>query len=109
MEILLSPQLPLSFTSRWCWVIVAVGRLLAGKSKPNDIKTSLYGSGEKPQPLLPLRLPPIFPGGVFLRLPHLGMLVLGTGYLSVAAAIYVVGLSLWPPPPPRGGRLDPGF
>ncbi len=95
MEILLSPPIAFILYIPLVLVIVAVGRLLAGKSKPNDIKTSLYGSGEEaPTFAAAPGYRPFFLVAFFFAFLHLGMLVLGTGYLSVAAAIYVVGLSL---------------
>jgi NADH:ubiquinone oxidoreductase subunit 3 (subunit A) len=71
------------------------GRLLAGPSRPTEMKSSLVTGGEAHHD--PAGAPgyrPFFVIALFFAMLHLGVLILGTGGLNWIAGIYLIGLIL---------------
>ncbi len=71
------------------------GKKLAGPSQYNAVKSSTYSSGEMaPKSVGVPGYRPFFVVALFFAVLHLGVLVLGTGFGSPVAIIYLVGLIL---------------
>lgn len=92
---LLSPPIALAINFLLVGVLYGIGRLLAGPAQETPLKTSTYASGEAP----PARLAmpgyrPFFVVALFFAVLHLGVLVLGSGGLTITTVIYLVGLVL---------------
>ena len=95
MEIILTPPFAFLIYIPLVVVITLVGRSMAGKSKPNPAKTSIYGSGEaSPTNLAAPGYKPFFLVAFFFAILHLGMLVLGSGSLATVQPFYIIGLLL---------------
>lgn len=95
MEILLSPPIAFLLYIPLVFVILWIGRQLAGPETPNKMKSSVYGSGEEaPTYLAAPGYRPFFLIALFFAILHLGMLVLGTSPLNPASGIFLVGLAL---------------
>ena len=93
MNILLSPPLAFLIYVPLVVVISLFGRTLAGKSKANAMKSSLYGSGEAaPTSLAAPGYRPFFLTALFFAILHLGVLVLASGGLTIMTGIYLLGL-----------------
>ncbi|HVP20834.1 MAG TPA: hypothetical protein VMS73_03130 [Anaerolineaceae bacterium] len=76
-------------------LIALFGRSLAGRSKSDPAKSSIYGSGEAaPTNLATPGYKPFFLVAFFFAILHLGMLVLGSGSLALISPIYIAGLLL---------------
>ena len=94
-DILLSPPIAFPGYLALAYGIYRVGRRLAGPSQVTAKKSSTYASGEAP----PTKVAepgyrPFFVVALFFAILHLGILVVGSGAPSWAAAIYLVGLIL---------------
>jgi len=95
MDILLTPPVAFLLYIPLVLLIVALGRVLAGASRPTAMKTSVYGSGEaSPTFAAAPGYRPFFLIAFFFAIVHLGMLVLGIGSLPIPAAAYIAGLLL---------------
>lgn len=95
MDILLSPPIAFLLYVPLVLVIFFIGRLLAGKEKPNPIKSSVYGSGEAaPTEKASPGYKPFFLIAFFFAILHLGMLVIGTSGFTLVSGAYLVGLLL---------------
>jgi NADH:ubiquinone oxidoreductase subunit 3 (subunit A) len=73
--------------------ISRLGRLLAGQSFPNALKSSTYAGGEAPP--LAQAAPgygPYFVTALFFGVLHLGILVVATSDLSIIAGLFLLGL-----------------
>jgi NADH:ubiquinone oxidoreductase subunit 3 (subunit A) len=95
MEILLAPPVAFLIYIVLVGLLSGIGRVLAGQSDPNPAKSSPYASGEKA--LLTTAVPgysPFFRVALFFAILHLGVIVLGTGGLSLMALVYLLGLML---------------
>lgn len=95
MEAILTPPVALLFYIPLVTLISLVGRFLAGPDKSNPMKSSIYSSGEEAQ--IHTAAPgyrPFFLVALFFAILHLGMLVMGSGSLSVISPVYLVGLLL---------------
>jgi len=93
MEILLSPPLAFLIYVPLVLLISLLGRGLAGRSPANTMKSSLYSSGEAaPTNLAAPGYRPFFLIALFFAVLHLGVLVLGSGGLTVMTGIYLLGL-----------------
>ena len=97
MDILLSPPVAFLLYIPLVGLISLLGRLLAGPQNPNSslLKTSIYGSGEE------AATGAASPGyrqffliAFFFAILHLGMLVLGSGALTLITGIFLGGLML---------------
>ena len=75
--------------------LFSIGRFFAGKSHPNPAKSSAYASGEEalPSEAVP-GYRPFFKVALFFAVLHLGVIVLGSGSVSTASILYLVGLML---------------
>jgi len=95
MSILLSPPLAFLIYLALVGVLFGFGRLLAGAGRPSALKSSTYASGEAPPAAVAAPgYGPFFVIALFFAALHLGVLVLATGPLSPAAALFIVGLAL---------------
>lgn len=95
MSILLSP--PVSFLVYLPLVIAIyfLGKGLAGKGHPSAEKSSLYASGEEAQTSFASPgYRPFFLIAFFFAIVHLGILVVGSGTLSISLLPYILGLIL---------------
>jgi NADH:ubiquinone oxidoreductase subunit 3 (subunit A) len=93
MNILLSPPLAFLIYILLVVLISLLGRALAGRSQENAMKSSLYSSGEAaPTNLAAPGYKPFFLIALFFAILHLGVLILGTGELTVMTGIYLLGL-----------------
>ena len=77
------------------YILCSVGRKLAGPAQVTAEKSNTYSSGEAP----PTKgaepgYRPFFVVALFFAILHLGILVLGSGFSSPVAAIYLAGLIL---------------
>lgn len=95
MEILLSPPIAFLIYIPLVILISLLGKALAGPEKPSPIKESVYSSGEEaPISAAAPGYRPFFLIAFFFAILHLGMLVLGTGELSLKTVPYMLGLIL---------------
>jgi NADH:ubiquinone oxidoreductase subunit 3 (subunit A) len=95
VNIFLSPPIAILIYIPLILALVWLGKRLAGPEKPNPVKSSVYSSGEEP----PTReaapgYKPFFLIAFFFAILHLGMLMLGSGPLSLISGIYLAGLIL---------------
>lgn len=74
--------------------LTLLGKAMAGPSRPSPLKTSLYASGNAPQPHAAPGYRAFFVIALFFAALHLGALVIGSSDLSPIAAVYLVGLVL---------------
>lgn len=71
------------------------GRYLAGETQSSSTERSLYTGGEKLPTMLGVPgYRPFFVIALFFAVLHLGMLVLGSGGLTLLTGIYLFGLLL---------------
>jgi NADH:ubiquinone oxidoreductase subunit 3 (subunit A) len=95
MEILLSPVVAFLIYIPLVLLLVLVGRGLAGKTRTGAMKNSIYGSGEvAPTSAASPGYKPFFVIAFFFAFVHLGILVLGTGTLSLTMGIFLLFLIL---------------
>jgi NADH:ubiquinone oxidoreductase subunit 3 (subunit A) len=93
MNLLLSPVVAFLAYIPLVLILVGIGRLLAGPTSVNAVKSSVYGSGEAPPTFgAAPGYQPFFLIALFFAVVHLAMLVLGVGNLPMPAAIYLGGL-----------------
>jgi NADH:ubiquinone oxidoreductase subunit 3 (subunit A) len=96
MQVILTPPVAFILYIALVVVLFGVGRVLAGKGKPSEEKSSIYASGEA-SPLT--RSLPGYRGffviALFFAILHLGVLMLGSsGAVSPIAIVYLIGLML---------------
>ncbi len=95
MQVILTP--PVAFILYFVLVAIlfGAGRVLAGKGKPSEEKSSIYASGEA-SPLT--RSLPGYRGffviALFFAVLHLGVLTLSSSTISPVAVVYLIGLML---------------
>ena len=95
MTALLSPPLAFLIYVPLVILISLLGRSMAGPSPANSMKSSLYSSGEAaPTNLAAPGYRPFFLIALFFAILHLGVLVLGSGGLTIITGIYLLGLVL---------------
>ena len=95
MAILLSPPLAFLIYIPLVVLITILGRRLAGPSQTNSMKSGLYSSGElAPTSLAAPGYRPFFLIALFFAMLHLGVLVLGSGGLTIITGVYLLGLVL---------------
>lgn len=95
MQILLTPPIAFLIYVPLVILIALGGKLLAGPEKPNEAKTSLYGSGEEaPTNMAAPGYRPFVLVAFFFAILHLGMLVAGSGSLTPSLLPYLFGLIL---------------
>lgn len=95
MDILLTPPIAFLIYLGLVAILTGIGRVLAGPGHPTPLKTSVYASGEAPaqQPAVP-GYRPFFLVALFFAVLHLGVLILGSGGITVVGVIYLAGLLL---------------
>lgn len=95
MEILLSPPIAFLIYLPAVYLLVLLGKKLAGKPNVSDLKSSLYGSGEEaPTSFASPGYKPFFLVALFFAILHLGILVLGSGNLNSVEGLFLGGLML---------------
>ena len=95
MELLTSPPIAFLIYFPLVMAIYFVGKGLAGKENPTPQKSSLYASGEEAQTSFASPgYRPFFLIAFFFAVLHLGILVLGTGSLSIKMLPFILGLIL---------------
>lgn len=95
MDLILTPPLAILIYIFLVLIIVWVGQKMAGPEIYDEMKSSLYGSGERaPTIAASPGYKPFLLGALFFAVLHLGMLVLGNGPLGPISAIFAVGLIL---------------
>jgi len=71
------------------------GKKMAGPSSENAAKSSTYSSGEAPpSEMAAPGYRPFFMIALFFAILHLGVLILGSGGLTVVTGVYLFGLVL---------------
>jgi NADH:ubiquinone oxidoreductase subunit 3 (subunit A) len=94
-NVLLSPPVAFVIYVVLVGILYGLGRILAGPSKVTPVKSSTYSSGEAPPTYLAAPgYRPFFVVALFFAILHLGVLILGSGGLTVVSAIYLGGLLL---------------
>ena len=95
MQIILTPPVAIVLYFVLVALLFGAGRVLAGKGKPSEEKSSTYASGEA-APLA--RSLPGYRGffviALFFAILHLGVLMLGSSSMSPIAVVYLIGLML---------------
>ena len=95
MQVILTPPVAFILYFGLAAILFGVGRVLAGKDKPSEEKSSIYASGEA-SPLT--RSLPGYRGffviALFFAILHLGVLMLGSGGVSPISIVYLIGLML---------------
>ena len=96
MNILLSPPIAFLIYTPLVFLLLLLGKKMSGPTKDvSDLKSSVYGSGEKaPNYMAAPGYKPFFLIAFFFAILHLGVLVLGSGGFTVYAVIYLIGLVL---------------
>jgi hypothetical protein len=93
MSILLSPPLAFLIYLVLVGIIAGFGRLLAGAAHETPYKSTTYASGEAPPTLSAVPgYRPFFKIALFFAVLHLGVLVMGSGGLTLITGVYLVGL-----------------
>jgi len=94
-EILLAPPVAFLIFLVLSAILYGGGRLLAGPASPSEAKSSLYTGGETHH--MPFGAPgyqQFFPMALFFAILHLGVLMIGSGWLNWMSGIYLIGLIL---------------
>jgi NADH:ubiquinone oxidoreductase subunit 3 (subunit A) len=93
LSIILTPPLAFILYIPLVLILVGIGKVLAGPEHPNDVKSSVYGSGEEAANYSAAPgYQPFFLIAFFFAVLHLGMLVLGSGGLTLTTGIYLAGV-----------------
>lgn len=94
-EILLKPPVAFLLYLVLVGILVGLGRWLAGPNYQTPFKSSTYASGEAPPTYSAMPgYRPFFVIALFFAVLHLGVLILGSGGLSLITGMYLVGLVL---------------
>jgi NADH:ubiquinone oxidoreductase subunit 3 (subunit A) len=94
-EILLSPPVAFLIFLALSAILYGGGRILAGPDSPSEAKSSLYTGGEAHH--LSYGAPgyqQFFTFALFFAILHLGVLMIGSGWLNWMTGIYLIGLIL---------------
>lgn len=95
MQIILTPPIAFLIYIPLVFILLWVGKQLAGPEKPSAAKQSIYGAGEKASNIAAAPgYKPFFLVALFFAILHLGMLVLGLGSLDLPQGIYIAGLAV---------------
>jgi NADH:ubiquinone oxidoreductase subunit 3 (subunit A) len=95
MDVLLTPPIAFLIYIPLVLMITWLGKRLAGPENASAMKSSVYGSGETPPTTLAAPgYKPFFLIAFFFAILHLGMLVLGSGTLSIESGLYLAGLMM---------------
>jgi NADH:ubiquinone oxidoreductase subunit 3 (subunit A) len=94
-DFLLSPPVAFLIYIPLVFILMWIGRILAGATRVTEMKSSVYGSGEEPPSThASPGYKPFFLVAFFFAIIHLSILVLATTPLSPVTALYVIGLLL---------------
>jgi len=92
-SIILTPPFAFILYIPMVLIILGIGKVLAGPEHPNEIKNSVYGSGEEAASFSAAPgYQPFFLIAFFFAVLHLGILVLGSGGLTLTTGIYMAGV-----------------
>jgi NADH:ubiquinone oxidoreductase subunit 3 (subunit A) len=92
---LLSPPFAFLISLLLAGLLYRLGQLMAGPGVLTDMKRSTYSSGEAPpEHGLAPGYRPFFAVALFFAILHLGVLVLGSGGITIISAVYLAGLFL---------------
>ncbi len=95
MQILLTPVIAFLIYLALAALLSYLSGRLAGPAKPSLLKSSTYSSGELPPTAVAAPgYRPFFVLALFFAVLHLGALVIGSGTISPAVLIYLLGLML---------------
>jgi NADH:ubiquinone oxidoreductase subunit 3 (subunit A) len=76
-------------------VLLVIAGAAAAKGKASELKTSVYGSGEAARASAASPgYRPFFMTAFFFAMLHLGVLIVGSGGLTVITGAYIAGLIL---------------
>jgi NADH:ubiquinone oxidoreductase subunit 3 (subunit A) len=76
-------------------ILSLIGRRLAGPENPSALKSSIYSGGEADHTVGGAPgYRPFFIIALFFAILHLGVLTIGTGYLTWMSGVYLIGLIL---------------
>ncbi len=94
-EILLIPPVTILLYVALVTLLTRAGRMLAGPGQASALKSSTYSSGEAgPTSAAVPGYRQFFLIALFFAILHLGVLILGSGGLTIITGIYLVGLIL---------------
>lgn len=95
MKFLLTPPVAFLIYLLLSAILSVFGRVLAGPGEPSAEKSTLYASGEEAAKLSAAPgYRPFFTIALFFAILHLGVLMLGSGGLTLFSGVYLVGLIL---------------
>ena len=95
MDILFYPPVAFIINLLLVGALALGGRVLTGQHKTSFLKTSAYSSGEAaPEKRAAPGYRQFFTAALFFAVLHLGVLMAGSGGLTLTNGIYVVGLIL---------------
>ncbi|MGA2764261.1 MAG: hypothetical protein ABSG17_12940 [Spirochaetia bacterium] len=78
-----------------CAILLLIAGMAAARSKASALKTSIYGSGEAARASSASPgYRPFFMTAFFFAMLHLGVLIVGSGGLTVVTGVYISGLIL---------------
>ena len=78
-----------------CAVLLVIAGMAAAKGKASELKTSIYGSGEAARASSASPgYRPFFMTAFFFAMLHLGVLIVGSGGLTIVTGAYIAGLIL---------------
>ena len=76
-------------------ILLAVAGLAAARGTASDLKTAVYGSGEAARASAASPgYRPFFMTAFFFAMLHLGVLIVGSGGLTIMTGAYIAGLIL---------------
>ena len=95
MEFILTPVVAFLIYLALVSILSGLGRLLAGPNHQTPLQSSTYASGEAPptRPAVP-GYRPFFLIALFFAVLHLGVLILGSGGLTLVSGLYLLGLMM---------------
>lgn len=95
MEVLLTPPLAFVIYLLLAGALSLLGRRLAERGQNSPLKASTYASGEA-SPTRPAApgYRPFFVIALFFAILHLGILILGSGFVTPITGVYLAGLML---------------
>ena len=92
-NILLAPQIAFLIYLAFAGGLHLLGKKMAGPSHENPLRASTYAGGETPPSQISAPgYRPFFMVALFFAILHLGVLILGSGGLTIITGIYLMGL-----------------
>jgi NADH:ubiquinone oxidoreductase subunit 3 (subunit A) len=94
-NILLTPPIAFLIYLALAGGLHLLGKKLAGPSRENPLRASTYAGGETPPSQMSAPgYRPFFMVALFFAILHLGVLILGSGGLTLVTGVYLIGLIL---------------